>query len=41
VVATEADVDKAQRLLGFEPKVHVEEGIARFVEWYGSVKEAR
>ncbi len=30
---TYADVSKAGRLLGYEPKVNVEEGIARFIEW--------
>ncbi len=34
VAATWADVSKAQRLLGYDPKVGVEEGVARFVEWY-------
>ena len=34
VVATWADVSKAQRLLGYDPRVDVEEGVARFVEWY-------
>jgi nucleoside-diphosphate-sugar epimerase len=26
-------VSKARRLLGYEPKVNVEEGLRRFVEW--------
>ena len=30
---TYADVTKAGRLLGYEPKVKVEEGLKRFVEW--------
>jgi UDP-glucuronate 4-epimerase len=34
VVATWADVAKAQRLLSYEPAVPVAEGLARFVEWY-------
>jgi UDP-glucuronate 4-epimerase len=34
VTATWADVSKAQRLLGYDPRVGVEEGVARFVEWY-------
>jgi UDP-glucuronate 4-epimerase len=38
VVATYADVDKARRLLGYEPRVPVEEGIPRFVEWYRSLQ---
>jgi UDP-glucuronate 4-epimerase len=29
-----ADIDSARRDLGFEPKVSIEEGIARFVAWY-------
>jgi len=35
---TFADIAKARRLLGFEPKVNVEEGLARFVEWYQSAR---
>jgi len=38
VVATYADIDKARRLLGYDPKVPVEEGIRRFTEWYRSLK---
>src|SRR2546428_3503299 len=38
VVATYADVDKARRLLGYEPQVSVEEGIRRFVEWFVGMK---
>jgi UDP-glucuronate 4-epimerase len=34
VVATWADVEKAHRLLGYDPKVTIEEGLTRFVEWY-------
>ena len=30
---TFADTSKAQRLLGYQPKVNVEEGLRRFVEW--------
>jgi UDP-glucuronate 4-epimerase len=37
VVATYADVEKARRLLGFEPEVRPDEGIARFVDWYRSL----
>lgn len=29
-----ADIGKANRLLGFEPKVSIEEGAKRFVKWY-------
>ncbi len=34
VPITYADISKAKRLLGYEPKVVIEEGIERFVEWY-------
>lgn len=33
-VVTYADITKARRLLGYEPKVPFEEGIARFVRWF-------
>lgn len=31
---TFADISKAKKILGYEPKVSFEEGIYRFVEWY-------
>lgn len=34
VPITYADVDKANRLLGYSPKVPIREGIKRFVAWY-------
>jgi len=34
VPITYADVDKAKRLWGWEPKVPIEEGIRRFVAWF-------
>lgn len=34
VPITYADVTKAKRLLGFEPKVRIEEGVARYVKWF-------
>ena len=34
VPATWANVEKAGRLLGWEPKVSLAEGIARSVDWY-------
>jgi UDP-glucuronate 4-epimerase len=34
VSVTYADISKAKRLLGYQPKVKIEEGIKRFVEWY-------
>jgi len=34
VPITFADISKARRLLGYNPQVPIEDGIARFVEWY-------
>jgi UDP-glucuronate 4-epimerase len=34
VPITYADVHKAQRMLGYSPKVHIREGLKRFVGWY-------
>lgn len=34
VLTTYADVSKARRLLGYDPKVSLQEGIESFVEWY-------
>ncbi|MDD5470256.1 MAG: GDP-mannose 4,6-dehydratase [Candidatus Peribacteraceae bacterium] len=36
VVATSADISKARKMLGFEPKTMIQEGVPRFVEWYRS-----
>lgn len=33
-VRNEADISKARRLLDFDPKVSVEEGVRRFWDWY-------
>jgi len=33
-IITQANITKARDLLGYSPKVGIEEGIARFVEWY-------
>jgi UDP-glucuronate 4-epimerase len=33
---TFADISKSQKLLGFNPKIDIQEGIGRFVEWYKS-----
>jgi UDP-glucose 4-epimerase len=32
---TLADVKKAKTLIGYEPKTHIEEGLKRYVDWYG------
>lgn len=34
VSITYADITKAKRMLGYQPKMDMEEGIRRFVEWY-------
>jgi UDP-glucuronate 4-epimerase len=34
VPQTFADISKARRLLGYDPKTPIEEGIRRFVEWF-------
>nr|QNO49844.1 GDP-L-fucose synthase [Methanosarcinales archaeon ANME-2c ERB4] len=34
VPVTYADISKANRLLGYNPRVSIEEGVERFVEWY-------
>jgi UDP-glucuronate 4-epimerase len=34
VSITYADISKAKRMLGYQPKVKMKEGIRRFVEWY-------
>jgi UDP-glucuronate 4-epimerase len=34
VPLTDADLRRAERELGYRPKVKIEEGIRRFVSWY-------
>jgi len=34
VKATLADISKAQKMLGFEPKTTIKEGVPKFVQWY-------
>jgi UDP-glucuronate 4-epimerase len=36
LAVTFADTSKAHRMLGYSPRVSVEEGLARFWEWYQS-----
>lgn len=36
VPVTYADINKAKRLLGYNPGTKIEAGLARFVEWFGS-----
>jgi UDP-glucuronate 4-epimerase len=35
-VRNEADITKARRLLGYDPKISVAEGVRRFWDWYSS-----
>jgi UDP-glucuronate 4-epimerase len=37
-MVTYADVTKAKRLIGYQPKVNVEEGLKRFVDWMRTEK---
>jgi UDP-glucuronate 4-epimerase len=32
-IVTYADVSKARKLIGYDPKVRVEEGLNRFIDW--------
>jgi UDP-glucuronate 4-epimerase len=34
VVATSADISKARKMLGYDPKTHIDVGVPKFVEWY-------
>ena len=36
---TYADISKAKKLIGYEPKVSFEQGIKNFIEWYKKNKE--
>jgi UDP-N-acetylglucosamine 4-epimerase len=38
---TRADIGKAGRLLGFEPRVSVMQGLERTVDWYADALELR
>jgi UDP-glucuronate 4-epimerase len=41
VPLTFADVSKAKRLLGYEPRTSIDEGLEKFVEWYQKTKSER
>ena len=32
--ASLADISKAKKMLGFEPKTTIKDGVPRFVQWY-------
>ena len=34
VPVTYADISKAEKLIGFKPRVRLEEGIGRYVKWF-------
>ena len=34
VRASSASIEKAKRMLGYEPKTTIQDGVPRFVEWY-------
>ncbi|MFH0770897.1 MAG: NAD-dependent epimerase/dehydratase family protein [Candidatus Peregrinibacteria bacterium] len=34
VLCTDADISKAERMLGYGPKTEISEGVPKFVEWY-------
>ena len=34
VPATWANINKAKKMLGYEPKTKIEQGIKKFVDWY-------
>lgn len=40
VPATYADISKSRRLLGYDPKTKIQDGIPRFVEWFRSSANA-
>jgi UDP-glucuronate 4-epimerase len=40
VPQTFADISKARRLLGYDPRTPIEEGVRRFVEWFRAEGEA-
>jgi nucleoside-diphosphate-sugar epimerase len=39
MLTNQADVSKARDLLGWQPKVGLEEGIGRLVNWYQAERE--
>lgn len=41
VEMTFADISKSRELLGYEPKISIEEGVKRLVEWYGNFYNLR
>jgi UDP-glucuronate 4-epimerase len=39
VLTTYADVTKARRLLGYNPKISLDEGIDKFVDWFRMIRK--
>lgn len=40
VVKTAADISKAQKMLGYDPKTQIKDGVPKFVEWYKNYYQA-
>ena len=40
VPITFANIDKARRMLGYNPRVPIEQGIPKFVEWFLAANKA-
>lgn len=38
VLRTYADLSKSEKLLGYKPKVTIEEGLKRFCNWFWKIK---
>ena len=38
---TFANIDKARRLIGYEPGTSLDKGVAEFVEWYIASKKSK
>jgi UDP-glucuronate 4-epimerase len=38
VPQTFADIEKARRLLGYNPQTQIEEGVRRFIQWFRDSK---
>lgn len=41
VLETYADIEKSKKMLGFDPKMRIEEGVKKFVEWYKEYYEIK
>jgi UDP-glucuronate 4-epimerase len=41
VPETTANITKAKKLLGYEPKVNIQTGVKNFIEWYKTYYDVR